>query len=195
AATGVDVLRVRPPRGDLAAVPMPREARRHRRLVRALVLREPDVAVDAERRLRGVRVERDVPAPELLLERDAQLLEGLPEQALVLALARLEPLARVVLREVGQELDRFRPEAGERGRGGRRHGCQPPGRGESTPGRRWASERGRRLRPAPLATALARAILCAGGPPDDPARGGRLPRSAADPDRPVRAHDGRRLLE
>src|SRR6185503_51218 len=65
------------------------EARTDVRLVRRLVLREPDVAVDAERRPARVRRQRDPASRELLVEGQAEGFQGLLQQALVVALARL----------------------------------------------------------------------------------------------------------
>ena len=99
----------------------PRERGRDVRLVRRLVLREADVAVDPERRAgrigrrAGCRASRNA-----LVEGDAQRLERPLEQPLVLGLARREPRPVVVLGQVDQEIDRLGSEAGE-GVGRRRH--------------------------------------------------------------------------
>src|SRR5256885_15824879 len=77
---------MRSPFGDLRAVRIrarPREARRDVGLVRRLVLREPDVAVDAERGPAGIRGERDTARVEPLPERGDERLERLLEQPLV----------------------------------------------------------------------------------------------------------------
>src|SRR4029077_9021634 len=91
----------------------PREASAKVRLVRRLVLRESDVAVDPERALPGVRAEGDPALLELLAERRDQRLERLLEQPLVLRLSRLKPGPLIVGCQVDEELDRLRAEAGE----------------------------------------------------------------------------------
>ena len=87
------------------------EGRPDVRLVRRLVLAEADVSVDAERGPGRVGPERDPARPERLVERDAQRLERVLEESLVVGLSRLEPGALVVLGQVGEELDRLAPEA------------------------------------------------------------------------------------
>src|SRR3954454_23779059 len=87
-----------------------RKAGPYVRLVRRLVFREPDVAIDPERGARRVGCERDAGGSEALIERDAQGLEGFLEQPLVVRFPRLEPGAVVVLGEIGKEFDGLRPE-------------------------------------------------------------------------------------
>ena len=101
----------------------PREACADVRLVWRLVLGEAGVAIDPERRPRRIRLERDAPRREPGGERLDEGDQRLLEEPLELRLARLEPGAVVVGRQVGQELDRLRPKAGE-GRAGllRGHG-------------------------------------------------------------------------
>src|SRR5206468_1916735 len=77
------------------------------RLVRRFVLGEPNVAIDPERRSGRVRTQWDTPRPEPLVDGHAELLERPLEQALVFALARLEPGPVVVDGEVREELDGF----------------------------------------------------------------------------------------
>src|SRR6185503_3504737 len=76
------------------------------RLVRRLVLREPDVTVDAERRLL-VGAQRYPAVSESIAEREAQRLERLFEEALEVRLARLEPVALVVGAQLEQESHRI----------------------------------------------------------------------------------------
>ena len=114
----------------------PREARPEVRLVRRLVLREARVAVDPEDRALGIGEERDVAGRQALRQRGDQRLDRFLEQPLVVGLARVEPVALVVRREVGQEVDGLGPEPAERGRGDG-HGTTPDWFGEtnSTPRR------------------------------------------------------------
>jgi hypothetical protein len=83
-------------------------------LVRRLVLREADVAIDPERRTGRVGGQRQPGRCEPFGQRHAQGLERSLEQALVLRFARLEPGAIVVGRQVGQELHGVGLEPGER---------------------------------------------------------------------------------
>ena len=83
---------------------LPGELGALRGLVGRLVLREADVAVDAERRACGVGTKRQSTGGEAVRQGDAERLEGLLDESLVVGLARLEPGPIVVLREVGQEL-------------------------------------------------------------------------------------------
>jgi hypothetical protein len=71
-------------------------------VVGRLVLGEPNIAVDSERR-----------PGRVTLERDAQRLEWLLEEALVVGLAWLEPGPLIVVGDVDQELDGLGSEAGE----------------------------------------------------------------------------------
>src|SRR5437588_10872717 len=80
------------------------------RLVRRLVLREPHVAIDPERRAYRVGGERDAGGSEALVEGDAEGLERLLQQPLVVCLSWLEPGAVVVLGKLSEELDGLGPE-------------------------------------------------------------------------------------
>src|SRR6266516_771758 len=74
----------------------PGQGRADVRLVRRLVLREADVAIDPEWRFGRIGSKRNATSPEALLERHHQGLEWLLQQPLVLRLARLEPRSLVV---------------------------------------------------------------------------------------------------
>src|SRR5215210_4226391 len=93
----------------------PRKRRRDVRLVRRLVLAEPGVAVDPERRALRVGLKRDAARLETLVERDAERLHRLLQESFVIGLAWLEPGAIVVCGEVRHELDRVAREPGECG--------------------------------------------------------------------------------
>jgi hypothetical protein len=70
-------------------------------LVGRLVLREPRITVDPEDRLLRVRLERQPAFVEGVGERRDEGFHRLLEERLVFRLARLEPRAVVVLRELG----------------------------------------------------------------------------------------------
>ena len=96
-----------------AAFAGPREAGRDVCLVRRLVGREADVAVDAERGPCRIGPQGHAARLETLSECQAQQLERLLEQTLVVGLVRLEPRSVVVEGEVHEELDGFAREAGK----------------------------------------------------------------------------------
>ena len=158
----------------------PREAGAEVGLVRRLVAREARVPVDPERRPLGVRDQRDAAGLEPFGERDHQQLHRLLDQALEVGLARLEPRPVVVGGEVRHELDALGGEPRE----GRCDGHLAP---PAAPGVYAGNRRRPFTGPTPMRSCRDEPRL--------PQRDGRLPGAAADHDRPVRAHDGGRVLE
>ena len=106
------------PRAGMLVEPTDTEHGGHIRLIRALILAETHVAVDAIDRLVGRGYEIASEALQLFPKRQHQFDHLGLDLLVVKRLVRLEPIAVIASFEVAKKLQRFRREAGEAGRHG-----------------------------------------------------------------------------